>query len=369
MLLNLRIPGPTPCPDDVMEAMSHPMINHRSGDFKDVMLRVTQGVKDVMKTEGDPLILSASGTGGLEAAIVNVLSPGDKVLSVGIGYFGDRFASIAETYGANVTRLKFPWGEAADSDSICNALRNDSSIKAVIVTHNETSTGVTNDLLGISQIVKDEFGKLLIVDGVSSVSSLPLPVDKWRCDVVVTASQKGWMVPPGLAFISMSKEAWKANEVASMPRFYFDLSKANNSLSKGETPWTPALSAIFAMDVALKRINDEGIENVFSRHAALGNFTRKNIESLGLSILPNKEVASNTVTAVAVPEDFDIARFRKILRDEHDVVVAGGQGALRDKIFRIGHLGYVVESDIRIALKAISTTLDSFGFRSKTGTI
>ena len=365
--MNLRIPGPTPCPDDVMEAMSHPMINHRSSEFKDVMLRVTQGIKDVMKTEADLLILSASGTGGLEAAIVNVLSPGDKVLSIGIGYFGDRFASIAETYGANVTRLKFPWGEAADHESIRNALRNDSLIKAVIVTHNETSTGVTNDLFSISRIVKQEFGKLLIVDGVSSVSSLPLAVDEWNCDVVVTASQKGWMVPPGLAFISMSKEAWKANEVASMPRFYFDLSKAKDSLAKGETPWTPVLSAIFAMDVALKRIKDEGIENVFARHAALGNFTRKGIESIGLSILPNEEVASNTVTAVTVPGGLDIVKFRKMLRDEHDVVVAGGQGTLQNKIFRIGHLGYVVENDIQIALEAISVALGNFGFQSKVG--
>ena len=252
---NLRIPGPTPVPEDVLEASAQPMINHRGPEFKELIYGVTAKLKKVFFTENDVLILTASGTGAMEAAIVNTLSPGDKVLAVSVGSFGDRFTAISQRYGANVTRLDFEWGKAADPEAIRQALKKDPGIKAVTVTHNETSTGITNDLEAIAGIVKGEFNKLLLVDAVSSLGCLPLYTDQWKIDAVATSSQKGFMVPPGLAFISFSKEAWQAYETAKMPRFYFDLRSAKRYLEeRGQTPFTPAVSIFYALDVALDRM-------------------------------------------------------------------------------------------------------------------
>jgi aspartate aminotransferase-like enzyme len=222
------------------------MIGHRSKGYQDLNLRITEKLQRIFQTKGDVLILTAAGTGGLEAAAVNTLSPGDKVLSVTIGVFGDRFADIAETYGANVQRLKFEWGKAADPEKVRDALRADPEIATVFVTHNETSTGVTNDLESLSAAIK-EFDKLLVVDAVSSLSSINLPVDNWQCDVVVTGSQKGWMIPPGLSMVSVSERGWEAIRQARMPRFYFDLTKAKTFMAKAQNPWTPAVSLYYAL--------------------------------------------------------------------------------------------------------------------------
>ena len=222
MTNDLRIPGPTPCPDDILESMATPMINHRGPEFAELIERVTENAKLVLNTKNNLFFFTSSGTGSLEAAVVNTLSPGDRVLAITIGAFGDRFANIAEIYGASVTVLRSELGQAADPDKVTSCLNNDPDIKAVLVTHNETSTGVTNDLESISKIVKNDFGKLLLVDGVSSVGSVPLKTDSWKCDAVASASQKGWMAPPGLAFLSFSLESWKANAYSTMPRFYFD---------------------------------------------------------------------------------------------------------------------------------------------------
>ncbi|MFC2045879.1 pyridoxal-phosphate-dependent aminotransferase family protein, partial [Chloroflexota bacterium] len=222
---HLRIPGPTPCPPEILQAMTKQMINHRGDEMAQIINDITAKLKQVFQTENDILILTGSGTGGLEAAVVNTLSPGDKVLSVSIGVFGERFATIARTFGAEVTPLQFEWGKAADPNAIRSALQADPEIKAVLVTHNETSTGVTNDLASISAVVK-EFDKLLLVDAISSLGSINLPVDEWQCDVTVTGSQKGWMVPPGLAMVSVSQNAWQAHAAAKMPRFYWDFTQA-----------------------------------------------------------------------------------------------------------------------------------------------
>src|SRR3990172_12352257 len=225
--LNLRIPGPTPVPADILEAVGRPMINHRGREFAALIQRVGERLKDFYQTSQDVMMLTASGTGGLEAAVVSTLSPGDKVLAVSIGAFGDRFAAIAETYGAHVTPLSYEWGQPARPEDVRAALREDPEIKAVLVTHNETSTGVTNPLEEIAGVVL-EAGALLLVDAISSLGAIPLAMDDWSLDVVVTGSQKGWMVPPGLAFVAMSERAWRAYESASMPRFYFDLAKARD---------------------------------------------------------------------------------------------------------------------------------------------
>jgi len=361
-MAQLRIPGPTPCPPEVLKAMAWPMINHRGPEFHQMLTDVTEDLKKVFQTKNDVLILTGSGTGGLEAAVVNMLSPGDKVLSVTIGVFGDRFASIAKTFGADVVSLKVEWGKAADPDTIKKIIKDNPGVKAVMVTHNETSTGVTNDLHAISKVVKDA-GKLFTVDAISSLGSINLPVDDWRCDVVITASQKGWMVPPGLAMVSVSQEAWKAHEQARMPRFYWDFTRAKKNLDeKKENPWTPAISIVFALTVALKMMLKEGITNIFDRHAHIGQMTRDGIKKLGLPLFAEESHASNTVTAVGIPEGLDGKKMRQILREEYQVVLAGGQQTLDGKIFRIGHLGMVYDKDIIEVLSAIKAVLPRVGF-------
>lgn len=358
---NLRIPGPTPCPNEVLQAMTKQMINHRGPEFGQILNGVTEKLKQLFQTKSDVLLLTGSGTGGLEAAIVNTLSPGDKVLSVPIGVFGERFTKIAQQFGAEVIPLRFEWGKAADVDAIRRALQADPKIKAVLVTHNETSTGVTNDLASISSVVK-EFDKLLLVDAISSLGSINLPVDDWHCDVTVTGSQKGWMVPPGLAMVSVSPEAWQAHAKAKMPRFYWDFSAAKSYLEKGQNPWTPAISIVFALSVSLEMMLKEGLSNIIARHARVGKATRNGVKSLGLSLFAEESCASNTVTAVAATNGLDAKKLVRMLREEHQVVLSGGQQSLDGKIFRIGHLGWVTEADIRSVISALKVALPKAGF-------
>jgi len=361
-MTNLRIPGPTPVPDKVLQAMAMPMVNHRGPEFKQALNDVTAKLKQIFQTQNDVFVLTGSGTGGLEAIIVNTLSPGDKVLSVSIGVFGERFGTIAEQFGAEVIPLRSEWGKAADPDAIRQALKAEPKIKAVLVTHNETSTGVTNDLASISSAVK-EFDKLLLVDAISSLGSIELPVDNWHCDVVVTGSQKGWMVPPGLVMVSISQKGWQAHSTAKMPRFYWDFTKAKNSLEKGQTPWTPALSIVFALSVSLEMMVEEGLPNIVARHARIGQIARDGVKSLGLSLFADEKYASNTVTAVAASDGLDIKKMRKIMNEEHQIVLAGGQQTLDGKIFRIGHLGWVTEDDVKAVISALKVVLPQAGFR------
>ena len=362
--MNLRIPGPIPVPDDILEAMAQPMINHRGPEFKDLLYRVTDRLKRVFETESDVYVLTGSGTGAMEAAIINTLSPGDKVLNVSVGVFGNRFGEIAEVYGADVTTLSFPFGTAVDTDMLRNALKAEPEIKAVLVTHNETSTGVTNDLEAIAQAVKVDSERLLLVDGISSVCSLPLQTDAWQCDVVVTASQKGWMLPPGLAFISFSETAWRAHTTARMPRFYFDLSAYKRYYEIGQPPYTPAVSIAFALDLALEKILDEGIGSVFERHASIGQMTRDSVRGLGLSLFPDESIASNTITAINIPEGVDAGKLLALMREEHGVVLAGGQQSMSGKIFRIGHMGLCSAKDIQEVIDALAVVLPEIGFAS-----
>ncbi|MFN8533676.1 MAG: alanine--glyoxylate aminotransferase family protein [Dehalococcoidia bacterium] len=365
--MNLRIPGPTPCPEEVLAAMTKQMVDHRGPEFKDVLLRVTERLKSFFQTENDLLSLTTAGTGGLEAAIVNFLSPGEKVLAVSIGVFGDRFAKIAETYGANVQRLRFEDGTAADPARIAAALAADPEITSVTVTHNETSTGVTNDMAAIAEVVKAA-DKLILVDAVSSLTAIDLPVDKLGLDVVVSGSQKGWMVPPGLAFVSVGPRGWEANSKATMPRFYLDLREAKKSLDKGQTPWTPAVSIFYGLDVALDLMLEEGLEGIFERHRRIASRTRQGVKEMGLRLLVQDErYSSNSVTAVCAPEGVEVRPLRAALR-ERNVVVAGGQGALDGKIFRIGHLGYVTDADVEETLSVLHDVLPKVGFKAAAAT-
>ncbi len=360
---HLRIPGPTPLPDEVLQAMTKQMINHRGGEFGQILNDVTAKLKQLFQTKNDVFLLTGSGTGGLEAAIVNTLSPGDKVLSVSMGVFGERFASIVEQFGAEVIPLRSEWGKASDPDAVRKALRAEPKIKAVLVTHNETSTGVTNDLASISSTVK-EFDKLLLVDAISSLGSIDMPVDDWHLDVAVTGSQKGWMAPPGLAMVSVNQEAWQAHAKAKMPHFYWDFTRARSYLEKGQTPWTPALTTMFALSVSLEMMLKEGLPSIIARHARVGKAARDGVKSLGLSLFTEESHASNTVTAVAASNGLDTKKMLKIMREEHQIILGGGQQKLDGKIFRIGHLGWVTDDDIQTVISALKVVLPQAGFRS-----
>lgn len=355
--MNLRIPGPTPCPDEVLNALSGQMVNHRGPEFAELIGRVTKGLNWVFGASNDVLTFTTSGTGGLEAAVVNVLSPGDRVLSISIGSFGDRLRQIARTYGAEVEEYSLEWGQAADPAEVGRRLDADSTIKAVLVTHNETSTGVTNPLEAIAKEVRAR-QRLIVVDAVSSLSSVPCPVERWDLDVVVSGSQKGWMVPPGLAFVYFSDRAWEANATATAPRFYFDAAKARDSLEKDQTPWTPAMSLFFGMDRALELMKAEGLESVFGRHQAVAAYARQRVKDLGLSLVAEDEAfASNTVTAVYWPDGVDGKAIAQRARDDFGIVLGGGQGKLQGKIFRIGHLGWFTQDEVASAIDVVEKLL------------
>ncbi len=353
--MQLRVPGPTPLPDAVREAMGRQMINHRGPEFAELIGRVTARLKVFFQTTNDLILLTASGTGALEAAVVNTLSPGDRVLAISIGVFGDRFAEIARVFGADVVPLSFTPGQAADPAAVARMLETSGPFRAVLVTHNETSTGVTNDLEAIARAVH-QTDALLIVDGISSVGSIDLKTDAWGCDLVLSGSQKGWMVPPGLAMVSVSPRAWEAYKLARMPRFYWDLGKARSSLERGQTPATPAVSILFALDVALGLMEREGMPSIFARHHRCAERIRRGVKDLGLELFADEAHASDTVTAVKVPGDLDVSQLLQVLRTE-GVVLAGGQGALAGKIFRIGHLGWIDDSDVDEILAALSRAL------------
>jgi aspartate aminotransferase-like enzyme len=343
--------------------MGRQMIHHRSPAFREIMQRVTAGLQTIFRTHNDVFVMTCSGTGLLETMVVNFLSPGDRVLVVSIGVFGDRFAAIAKAFGAEVDKLDFAWGTAADPDAVARKLQS-GPYKALLVTHNETSTGVTNDIEAIAAAARRVQPEVLtLVDAISSLGSLRCDVDDWGLDVVATGSQKGWMVPPGLAMVSVSARAWQAYEQATMPRFYFDLGKAKEFAAKGQTPWTPAISIFYALDVALKQLVAEGVDGIVQRHQRIADLTRQGVRSLGLDLLADPRCASNTVTAVRVPEGVDWSTLYKMLQDDYDTLIEGGQGPLAGKIFRIGHLGFVTEQDIADTIDTLRAALPRLGYK------
>ena len=358
----LMIPGPTPVAQPVLRACSKPMINHRGPEFAELQDECNRGLAAAFKTTDDILTLTCSGTGAMEAAVVNTLSPGDKVLCLVIGAFGDRFAQIAKTFGAQVERMDFEWGQAVDERKLAARLKQDSAreIKAVLVTHNETSTGVTNDLAAIAAVVRGH-GALILVDGVSSLVAMDLRTDEWGLDVVAAASQKAFMLPPGLAFVSMSARAWEANERAQMHRYYFDLQKAKEFMDKKQTPWTPALPQMYGLQEGLRLIEEEGLENCFARHRRLGSAVRAACAAMELKLFADPSHASNAVTAILAPEGTTPKQIRSLLLDKYGVVLAEGQGKVKDTVFRIGHLGYVNETDIITTLAALGAGLHQLG--------
>jgi len=364
----LRVPGPTPLPERVVRAQSRPMINHRGPEFAALMEDVTQGLQWALRTGNDVLLFPASGTGGLEAAVVNTLSPGEKALFCTMGSFGNRWTAIGEAYGADVVRLEVPQGEPIDPEDVERILAAHPAITTVFVTHNETSTGVSNDLPAIAAVVKSR-GKLLCVDSVSGAGCLPLETDALGIDVCVTGSQKGWMAPPGVAMIAVSAAAFERAQQATLPRFYFDFTKEKKYQDKRQTFTTPPVSVLYAIQEGLAIMREEGLEQVWHRHALVGRMVRDGIEAIGLKLLAAEGHRSDTVTAVHSPAQSpdELKDLLSHLRVRYGLVLAGGQDELQGRIFRIGHLGMIDETDVYQILCVLEQGLSDRGFRSRVG--
>lgn len=363
--LMLMIPGPTPVPEQVLLALAKHPIGHRSGDFNKVMAEVTQGLKWLHQTQNDVLVLAASGTGAMEAGMINFLSPGDRILVGCNGKFGERWAEVGKAYGLNVETITAEWGKPLNPDDFYTKLEADTNkqIKAVVVTHSETSTGVLNDLETINRYVKAHGEALIIVDAVTSIGAVHLPIDEWGLDVVASGSQKGFMIPPGLGFVAVSPKAWEAYAHAKLPRFYLDLGKYRKDAAKNSTPFTPPVNLFFALQAALRMMQAEGLENIFARHQRHMNATRAAMKALSLPLFAADQFASPAITAIA-PAHVDSEQIRSILRKQFDIAVAGGQDHLKGKIFRIGHLGFVSDRDILTAVGALESALQSLGYDS-----
>lgn len=343
---NLRIPGPTALPPSVREAGARQMINHRGPEFAAMLDRILTGMRPYFGTTSDIAMITTAGTGGLEAAVVNTISPGDRVLGVSIGSFGDRFAKIARTYGADVTKIDVEWGHAADPAELRSALERDPGYRAVLLTHNETSTGVMNPIEALAGVVREVApDALVLVDSVSGLGAVPFGMDAWGVDVVVTGSQKAFMAAPGLAMIAASARAWAAMETSTAPRVYLDLRAHRDAHAGGETPWTPAIAVVYQVDEGLRLMTAEGADHVFARHEACAAASRAGLEALGFELFADPAVASKTVTAALIPEDLDWKSFNGEIK-RRGVVLAGGQGKLTGKIFRLGHLGSVTLEEI-----------------------
>jgi aspartate aminotransferase-like enzyme len=326
------------------------MINHRGPEFAAMLGRILARMKPYFGTTSDVAILSCAGSGGLEAAVVNTLSPGDRVLGVSIGSFGDRIAKIAQVYGADVNKLSIEWGRAADPDELRAHLVANPGYRAVLLTHNETSTAVMNPMAELAAVIREvQPEALIIVDSVSGLGAVPFQMDAWGVDVVVTGSQKAWMAAPGLAMVAASERAWAAMETARMPRFYLDLRKHRESHALGQTPWTPAIAVVYQVDAGLELMEGEGAEAIFARHEICAAATRAGLEALGFELFADPAHYSRTVTAARVPAGFDWKAINAAVKSE-GVVLAGGQGPLTGQIFRLGHLGSVTLGEILDAI-------------------
>ncbi|MCS7192335.1 MAG: alanine--glyoxylate aminotransferase family protein [Armatimonadetes bacterium] len=358
----LLVPGPTPIPPQVQRAMMRPVINHRCPAYEELFAGLQEKLKRLFAVNGEVFVFPAAGTGMLEAIVVNFLSPNDPVLMVSIGWFGDRFGEIAERFGVDVTWLKLEWGTAATPEIVAKAMDEAKKpFKAVLLTHNETSTAVVNPVKEIAKVVKER-GALLLVDAVSGLAAMPLPMDEWQIDAVAAASQKALMTPPGIGFVAVREEAWEAVERAQMPRFYWDFRLARKFQSHNQNPYTPPVTLLYGLDAALDLIFDEGMDAFFERHKRVRDLLRNGIREMGLELfVPDDKIASCSLTAVKVPEGIHGGDLIRQLRNKYRIEVAGGQEHLRGKIIRISHMGYIHESDMILTLEALWLALKDLG--------
>lgn len=365
----LMIPGPTPVPERVLLEMAKHPIGHRSSEFSKVLEGIYADLKLFFRTKNDVLVFTASGTGAMEAALSNLINPNDKVLSLVIGNFGQRWAKIAKNYGADVQTIEVEPGQAINPDDLRKVLAEDKNkeIKIVTMTHNETSTGVTNDLKTLAGIVK-EHGAISVVDGVTSLGAIQCEMDEWGVDVLISGSQKGFMIPPGLSFLAADEKAWKAFEQCERPSFYFNWASNRKSLLENSTAFTPAVNLFMALKASLEMMKEEGIENIWARHKKIAKALRAGIRAIGLKLfVEDEKIASYAVTAVLPPDGVSVPDIRKVLKNDYDIVVANGQNKLKDKIFRIGTLGYVSERDVIMAVGALEATLYKLGYNFELG--
>jgi serine---pyruvate transaminase len=355
----LFTPGPTPVPPEVLAAAAAPPIHHRGPDFKELLARTLERLKRICRTENDVVLFTASGTGAFESAVVNLLSPGERVLAVSAGEFGERWAKLAGAYGCDVETLAYEWGETPRSEDLERRLE-ETGAQVVFLVHSETSTGVVVDVQAFAAVAKDA-GAMLVVDAVSSLGAVPLETDDWGVDVVVSGSQKALMAPPGLSLAAVSPTAWERCERASLPRFYFDWRNYRKGLASLSPPFTPAVANVAALDVALGLLLEEGLEAAFARHAALGRACREGAKAMGLELFSPDEERSAVVTAILTPEEADAQALVLALRERFGITVAGGHGDLASRLFRIGHIGWFDVFDITTALAAVELVLADMG--------
>ena len=356
----LLAPGPTAVPPEILLAMAQPMVHHRSKDFEPIVASVKEDLKWLFQTRQDVMILASSGTGGMESAIANVLSPGDRIIAINGGKFGERWVKMGQAYGLQVDEIKVEWGRAVDPGLIEQRLKQNPATKAVFVQASESSTGVAHDVKTLGSIVRNASGTVLVVDAVSAMGVFDLKTDEWGLDVVVTGSQKALMLPPGLAFVSLSEKAWGMAEKATLPKFYFNLKRERDNIRKNTTAYTPAISLIVGLQKAFELLKPEGLDGIFSRHGRLARATREAMAAIGLELFA-KDSPSDALTAVKAPDAIDAEAIYKTLRDRYGITTAGGQDHLKGKVFRISHMGYADTFDVITAVAAVEMVLKGMG--------
>jgi aspartate aminotransferase-like enzyme len=361
---HLLTPGPTPVPPEVLAAISQPVVHHRSPDFRPVYERLLARLRDVFRTKSEVLLFGSAGTGAMESTVANLCTPGERVLVVSAGAFGDRWRAIASSYGAEVETLDYAWGEIPAVDDVTGRLRELGGVKAVFLTHSETSTGVVCDLQALAAAVSEQ-GALSVVDAVSSLGAVPVETDAWGLDAVVSGSQKALMTPPGLAMVSASERAWAAR--GESPRFYFDWERTRKAQAALDAPFTPPVSLVAGLDVALGILLDAGLDAVFDRHVRLGRACREGAKAMGLELFSPDEDRSAIVTAIHAPDGIDATELVRALRNRFGITIANGHGVLKGKIFRIGHIGYFDVFDITTALAAVELVLADLGAEIERG--
>jgi len=359
----LLTPGPTTVPAKILLSMAEPLFHHRTPQYQKLFSEVCEGLKFVFRTKHDVLTLTSSGTGAMESAMVNLLSAGDQVIVVDAGKFGERFGDIGKAFGIQCDIIKIPYGKAVDPQVVGDKLKS-GNYKAVFTTLCETSTGVVHDIQGLAKVVCNS-SAVLICDAISGLGADRLEMDEWGVDVVVSGSQKGLMLPPGLAFIALNDKAWKLTETSELPKFYYNLAQYKKALKKGDTPWTPATTLVVGLNEALKTMHAEGYDEVIDRHARLAESTRAAMTAIGLELFAERP--SNAVTSIKVPTGIDGVKLVKVIRDELGITLAGGQGDMKGQIFRFGHLGYCSEYDLVSGVAAVEQVLDRLGYKFKLG--
>jgi len=355
----LMAPGPTPVPSEVLLAMAQPILHHRTPEYEALFVEVRAGLKRLVQTTQDVIPLACSGTGAMEAALVSTLSPGDTVAVVTAGKFGERWLELCKAYALDVVEVTAPYGETVPAERVAEALKTKPGIQAVLVQHSETSTGVLHDVRGYAAVTRHT-NAILVVDAVSSLGIADLAMDAWGVDVVVAGSQKGLMLPPGLGFCALSERAWAKNKTSRLPKYYFDLAAERKTVMKNEAHFTPAVSIVVGLRTVLQMLEREGLANVFKRHDRLARATRAGVEALGLGLFC-KATPSPAVTAVVAPPGVDSEQIVKAYSQVHDITIAGGQGEMKGKVFRLGHMGYAAEFDVVVALAALEQVLADLG--------